>query len=245
MFKWLKRSDSKQVANERLRRIMPSGSGKAEEDAMNSMGIEVNLLPQAYAPSNPFSTRNISFLVVSMIILGFLGFNTLLFTEKERVFQGRNQQIWQVLSSYRQLKDHIDNLKEQTELLKQRRDLLLDAIGERQTWSDKLGQIYTHVPAQVWLSEISLKRKKVRTQQASPAAKKKSKNAVPPPEKEVVTFEIAGEAGNLSHIAELIARLDETPFLEKTRLSSVMERELEDRPVLSFEITTQMYREKS
>jgi Tfp pilus assembly protein PilN len=248
MFQWLRKAQSRQVAKERLQRIMPAVPVQVEESpSAGALQIEVNLLPAEYVPESLFSIRNISFLVLSLLILAFLAFDVMQIIEREKALSLQNQQMLQVLNNYRQLKQEIDKLKERTALLRQRRDLIVSAIGERDTWSDKLSQIYRQVPESVWLSEIAMKREFVSSAPTAPPAKdNKSKDApLQPVTKEAIRLHISGDAKDISYIAEFIDLLEAVPFLGKTRLNSVNQREEEKREIMAFEIVSQVHRGKS
>ena len=246
MLQWLKRVQSNQVAKERLQRLMPSGraSVAGELPTAETLQIEINLLPAEYAPENLFSIRNISALVISFFILMFLAFDAMQLVERERALNLENQQMLMALNSYQQLKGEIDKLKERTSLLRERRDLIIGAIGERETWSDKLSHVYLQVPDAVWLSEITMKRERVKITPTAPPPKNKPKDAPPPEETaEQIQLHISGDTRDIAYIAEFIDRLNAVPFLENTRLNSMNQREQDKRTVMSFELIALMRRE--
>ncbi|MCZ6676881.1 MAG: PilN domain-containing protein [Candidatus Poribacteria bacterium] len=247
MFQWLNRSKSKQEAKARLEQIMEPRDAQTDADFMSHLQIEVNLLPQEYAPQSAFNLRNISYLILSLLILSFLSLNVMGLINQEKTFHQQSQLMQGVLNKYHQLKGEINALKERTALLHERRDLLANAIEERQTWSDKLSLIYNQIPAEVWLTEISLKYEIIKTAPTVPAKDKskkpldQSKDTSQSDEpQELVKLNILGDAKDLSRIAELIDRLETFPFLQQIKLSRVNQREESDRLVMSFEIIAEI-----
>ena len=200
--------------------------------------IEVNLLPVEHLPENPFSLRNTLYLVLSLLVLIFLGVDTHQIYEREQTFKAESEQLVDGIGKFRQLKTHIDMLRRRTALLRDRSSLITEVISHRLTWSDKLSEIYLQVPADVlWLSEISLERRLPNQVRANPT-KKDKKTTVP--QQEQFFLHIVGEAKDLSNIAEFIFRLEEISFLGNTQFRTIDEKEETGRTVMSFEIFTQV-----
>ena len=94
------------------------------------------------------------------------------------------------------------------------------------------------IPSEVWLSTISIEReipKTARVRRAGATAKN-----TPQKEEVKILLHIQGEAEDIASIAELIARLETLPFLEKPRFSSINQKLLDNRSVMSFTIVAQV-----
>ena len=200
--------------------------------------IEINLLPPEYASEKPYSLRNISFVVLSFLILIFLVIDVYKLIDQEKAFNHHNQSIMRVFAQYRPFKQKIENLRKRAVLLNQRRSELAALVNQRITWSDKLSQIYMLIPPEVWLSTISIEREISKIplgRQAGATAKN-----TPQKEEPKILLHIQGEAEDIASIAELIARLETLPFLEKPRFSSINQELLDNRSVMSFTIVAQV-----
>ena len=204
--------------------------------------IEINLLPPEYAPENPYSIRNIAFLVLSLFILIFLALDVHQVIEREKSLDRRNQNMLHMLENFRQVKDNIEILRRQTTLLHERRNLLEAVVNRRTTWSDKLSQIYAQIPVDVWLSQISLERQKIipspekKVQDESHAMNGEQSQKVG----EQIVLYILGDARDLSRITEFISRLEAISCLENTQFHTIDQRKETGRSVMSFEITAKV-----
>ena len=190
--------------------------------------IEINLLPSEYAPVSSFNIRNALFLVFSVIILAFLALNTLEIIKSKDAFKKRNQQLSQETLRFSSFQKKIAKLKIRTTLLNKRRTQLLAVVNQRITWSDKLSQIYRLVPPEVWLSEISVSSETRRTPTSASQGEK------------YLVLHIKGESKGLTGVEKLIAGLEAVPFLEDPRFTSINQKELVGRLVMSFEIIAQV-----
>ena len=211
-----------------------------ESQVIKNWQIEINLLPSEYAPQSPYSLRNISFLVLSFMIAGFLVIDVLQITHREKdLDQYLNVQVLNELRKFGTRLVDMKRLKEQTALLHERRNLLAEVISRRTTWSDKLSRVYAQIPSDVWLSEISVKREVFQIPIATEKQDKQNKPTPATPQQESpkqIVLYISGSAKDLSRIAEFITRLETLPFLANIRFNSSNQIEQADQFVMSFEI---------
>ena len=205
--------------------------------------IEVNLLPSEYAPESPYSLRSISFLVLSFLILIFLTLNSHKVIDREKALNLRSQGILRKIDHFRQVKSNSEKLRERTTLLYERRDHLAEVINRRTTWSDKLGQIYTRIPAGMWLSEISIEREEViplPTEGVPDRSNHTAEEETSEEQSEQIILYILGDAKDLSRITEFISRLETLSFLANPQLHSIDKDPKVGRSTMSFEITAQV-----
>lgn len=200
--------------------------------------IEINLLPPEYASEKPYSLRNISFVVLSFLILIFLVMDVYKLIDREKAFNLHNQSIMRVFAQYRPFKQKIDNLRKRAVLLNQRRSELAVLVNQRITWSDKLSQIYMLIPPEVWLSTISIEREISKI----PLGRQAGATAKNTPQKEEVKIllHIQGEAEDIGSIGELIRRLATLPYLEKPSFDLINQEQIETRSVMSFTVSAQV-----
>ena len=221
--------------------------------------IEINLLPPEYAPPSPYNFRNIATFALSLLVVIFLILLALRMVNLKNKYNSEYKQLMQNIEMYGKQKQQVNKLREQQTILNQRRDMLLELIGQRFTWSDKLISLYEQIPENLWLSSISLERQEVEVPETTGKGEKKDKS---PPKKgktpatkqrgetasqneetsvqQLIRLHLSGDALKLPQISGLITRLDESPFFEKTKLLSIGQSEREGHAVMSFEITTQL-----
>ena len=211
--------------------------------------IEINLLPPEYAPPPLYSFRNIAIFALSLLIASFLPLIALRMTNLKNEYDRKYKQLMRNIEMYGKQKLQINKLKEQEATLTQRRKMLMELIGQRFTWSDKLISLYNKIPEDLWLSSISLERQEIQIlkttgeekkgNKASPARNKAvAQNSEEENVQQLILLHILGDALGLPQIGEFIARLDESPAFEGTKLLSIGQNERKGRPVMSFEITT-------
>jgi len=221
--------------------------------------IEINLLPPEYAPPSPYSFRNIAMFALSLLVAILLIPLALRMVNLKNKYNSEYKQLMQNIEMYGKEKQQVNKLKEQETILNQRRDMLLELIGQRFTWSDKLINLYEQIPENLWLSSISSERQEIEVPETTSKREEKDKS---PPKKEkppatkqrgetasqneetsvqqLIRLHLSGDALKLPQISEFITRLDESPFFEKTKLLSIGQSEREGHAVMLFEITTQL-----
>jgi hypothetical protein len=207
--------------------------------------IEINLIPPEEVPESPYTIRNIATLVISFVIAIGLILLTLQMSNLKSEYAQQKMQLLERLEVYSRQKENIDDLQKKKADLEQRYKLITEVLGQRITWYDKLSDMHRRIPEDVWLSQIVMEIKKTEDFQTEkrmgvPVAKESSElrdlgNVHP-----IVLFHILGYTLELSEIGGLIDELNDSPFFEKTGLQKIDKAQIKNRPVISFEITTQM-----
>lgn len=206
--------------------------------------IEINLLPTEYRPPPLYSLRNIAILVLLFLVVSFLILLALQTGNLKNEYDNECKQLMQNIKIYKKQKQQIDKLMKRENALNHRREIILELIGQRFTWSDKLISLYEQIPDNLWLSSILLERKKIEVSKTtSKLDKREKKEKSQNEEKEVpqvILLHILGDTLALPQISEFIVRLDESPSFENTELLSIGRSEKKGRSVMSFEIITQL-----
>jgi len=204
--------------------------------------IEINLLPPEYVPPSPYSFRNIAIFVISLLTAIFLTVVAVRAISLKNRYDREYKQLMRSITAYGKQKQQINKLREWEAALSQRRTMLAELIGHQFTWSDKLIDLYEQIPENLWLSSISSERIEASKTTSEKGKKGESSQGEGKNGRLLILLHISGEALELQQISEFIARLDESPYFEKTKLLSIGRTEGEGRPLMSFRITTQLTR---
>jgi Tfp pilus assembly protein PilN len=123
--------------------------------------IEINLLPPEYKPPSPYSFRNIAIFAISLLVAIFLILLVLLMVNLKNKYNNEYKQLTRNIEIYGKQKQEIEKLKKREAALNQRRNMLMELIGQRFTWYDKLINLYEQIPENLWLSSISVERQEI------------------------------------------------------------------------------------
>lgn len=221
--------------------------------------VEINLLPPQFKPLPPYSVRNLVGVILSTGLLAFLLVLSLHMINAKADYSAHLTDLEQKLNSSRKQRKEIIELQKRAAAMKIYLEFLDDIMKQRITWVGKLTDVNYRVPSGLWLTEITMERKKIeapakaaappaesgqtgQTGQTGQEGEKKTAEKQVEPKTELILLHLAGDAYSMDQISKFMSNLDESMLFENTKLLQVVRSEAdEEKPAyISFKVDTEL-----